>query len=86
MNKRGVELTWNVIIVGIILLLVLIVMIAIFSGQMGKNIKKLDDAEISCDGACQAKRMCGVDEVQVFGNYKEHKEGKLCCCPKARTP
>jgi len=79
--KKGFELTMNAIVIAAICLLILIVLMAIFGGRMGKSVKIIDNSELDCADGCQPKVECGSGEKQAFGNFKVHKEGKVCCCP-----
>jgi len=89
--KKGIELTFNVIIVAIICLIVLIIIIAIFSGQMGDiskgftNIRERETDESVLEdvfGCSEGTRICrkdaGKDAVYVCTNGEFVKERE---CP-----
>lgn len=88
-TKKGVELTFNVLIVAIICLIVLVVIIAIFSGQMGDISKKftnlrekqtdesvLDDVFGCNEGDTICRKDAGENVVYVCtaGEYVRDRE------------
>jgi hypothetical protein len=81
--KKGVELTMSTIIIVALLLILLVVILAIFQDKIGDSIKDLDDARdgMTCDKAgCKPfTGSCPDGYRQCVGNFKEHKEGKVCC-------
>ena len=80
MNNKAQGLSMNVIIVAAIALLVLVVIVAIFSGRMGIFNRDLtDQAKNECTskgGECLDT--CGDGYVQSFGMTCEGA-GKICC-------
>jgi len=84
-NKKGAELSVNVIIVAVIALLVLVVLFAIFTGRMGIFSKGIASTE-----ACEARKgkcmtivsgsdTCADTETGIPGMCGDPK--KLCCVP-----
>ena len=94
MNKKGVEMSLQVVIVAVIILLVAFVLIAIFSGKMGESVETTEGLfkgakceELAGENEdCTAKMACGPDERQRIGNYEEKTKNELCCCtlPKSK--
>ena len=86
MNKKGVELSLNVLIIAIIGLLVLLVLSAIFLGRIGSFGQKAGDCEVQ-GGKCAIE--CGNPD---FGTADMKKnvlatcaevagESRVCCIP-----
>ncbi len=72
----------NVIIVAAIALLVLVVLVAIFSGRMGSFNRDLDDQtnDQECTGTIRdASLGCEDTEYQALGKFKDITAGKICC-------
>jgi hypothetical protein len=79
--KKAQGISMNVIIIAAIALLVLVVIVAIFSGRMGVFNKNLNDnSKNTCEapyGACKAA--CDTGEVQVFGRTCTDTTKPMCC-------
>lgn len=83
-SKRGVELSMNLVIIGVIALLVLVVVILIFTGAM-KNINggisdcnKQEGGKLISESDCQ-KNGCGESSLI---RYPPGDKDKQCCCVK----
>ncbi|MBS3102041.1 hypothetical protein J4458_01175 [Candidatus Woesearchaeota archaeon] len=95
MNKRGQSISINTIIVAAIALIVLVVLIAIFTGRLGifsKGIAQTGTCE-SLGGTCQEPR-CGTNQEEVpalncnrdsDNDGKIENGGKPYCCRAAKT-
>lgn len=88
MNKKGVELTLNTIIIAIILLVVLVVILAIFTNVMGDSVRNLLGFSncASKGGDCVPEGQCkGVGYTQIFRfggcGYDENENAPFCCIP-----
>jgi len=78
--SKGQGLSMNVIIVAAIALLVLVVLIAIFSGRMGSFNRDLNEqtGKLDCPGAMPlAADGCPAND-QLLGNY-DVEGGHICC-------
>lgn len=90
MDKKGVELTMNTIIITVLLLIVMIVLMMIFTGRIKLGVKDIDDAGkglecpkdyIGCkDDSGHKAFECTKEEKEMVGNYAAYKEGQRCCC------
>jgi len=93
-QKRAQGLSINVVIVAVIGLIILVVVIAMFTGKLGSFGKGLDAAG-SCDTACSAlgkkgdpihnRAQCGDLPGEIFmpggpGAFSDVSDGKVCCC------
>jgi uncharacterized membrane protein YqiK len=83
--KKGQGLSMNVIIIAAIALLVLVVLVAIFSGRMGLFNQDLND---QTENACSArggecKEACEANEVQIFG-VSDCETPNKCCAASPR--
>jgi len=75
----------NVIIIAAIALLVLVILVAIFSGRMGIWNKEVDDQTqgAECPNPTSASVGCDPDtERQAIGKFKNLEAGQICCEPK----
>ena len=87
MKKKGQGLSMNVIIIATIGLVVLVVLIAIFTGRLGSFGQKLAEEEkgVTCvDLGGEWEASCDADtERQIFGvtNARDLQEnaGRACC-------
>ncbi len=81
MNTKG-DMTLNIIMVAVILLITVLVVIAIFTGKMGSWGKKVSELqETSCTQAgYKCKASCASDEIRVYGFTCS---GTDICCRKA---
>jgi len=91
MNKKGQGLPLNVIIIAAIVLIVLVVLWAIFTGRMGVFSKGLTDVTKggTCEeagGAVKLETAGGCSEwcTAIFGNFKNIASGQVCCRPVGR--
>ena len=94
MNKKGAELSLNVIVIAVIVLVVLIVLIIIFSGRsniFAKTTTKTSEpyAANRCDVPgtgryCASQCIQGDTEVKIEGftcaDIVTRGAGKCCCC------
>jgi hypothetical protein len=85
MKKKAQGISMNVIVIAAIALLVLIVLIAVFSGRMGIFNKNLDEqTKNTCKARtgndCQAAA-CGPTQIQIFGT--DCKGSTPFCCALA---
>ena len=80
MNKKGVELPQNVIIIAIIVLVVLVVLIAFFvggTGSIGQRIKALFGSSVDdratvvafCQSYCDTARSYDSDNLKQSSSY-----------------
>ena len=92
MNKRGQGLPINTIIVAAIALIVLVVLVAIFTGRLGGFSKGVAET-ITCENSCKAfgmksdyalnREQCEADNARRYvpGEYSDlAKYGKVVCC------
>ena len=75
MNKKGAEISMNVIIIAAIGLLVLVVLSVIFLGRVGTFGEKTGDCEVQ-GGICAVE--CGSSD---FGTENYNKKNPLLGCP-----
>ncbi len=84
MKKRAQGLSINLIIVAAIALIVLVVLVAVFTGQFGDWVSKLrgtGDPSKPCsaqEGTTQLRDQCEEGEVQIASSDAAEK-GKVCC-------
>ena len=76
-NKKGVELSMNLVVVSIILLLVLLVVIGVFVGKINFFGAKTADCVVQ-GGKCAVE--CGSAD---FGTENFQKQNPLVSCPDA---
>lgn len=65
LNKRGAELSLNIIIIAIIVLLVLVVISLIFTNKLGAFTKKSGSCE-ALNGVCVAPEQCTGEFAKVI--------------------
>ena len=90
MNKKGVEMTLNTIIIAIICLIVLFVILAIFTNVMGDSVDKMTTLSTCAgrggSGCVKDRGDCEDNEMAIprlGGCGSEDDEGKpYCCVPK----
>lgn len=76
-NKKGMELSMNMIIVAVIGLLVLVVVIALLAGRIG-NFN--DETNCPSLGGTCSDDPCGSEQrLDAEGNDPCSKKGKYCC-------
>lgn len=93
MDKKGVDISVNVIIVAAIALAVLVVLFAIFTGRMGGFSRGVKEVT-SCNEVCKARGFAGAEAFQVAGATGQtcseekillgyyYEDGKTPCCCK----
>ena len=94
MRKKSQGLSINAIILVAIGLIVLVVLIAIFTGRMGNFVRGIDTTA-TCKSSCEAfgrgaytgtdaKIQTECEETDkakvVSGTYEDVPKGKVCCC------
>jgi len=94
MKKKGQGLSLNTIIVAAIVLIVLIVLWAIFTGRMGGFASGMVSTE-KCSDVCDATGgsvdgTCVATDNNYVGKYDADGDGKLedtdlCCCNNPTT-
>ena len=92
MQKKGQGLSMSVIIIAAIGLVILVVLIAIFTGRIGGFGQRLAEEEkgLTCaelaDNAAWQSSSCGPGYMQLFGvtNSKDLRShsGQYCCKPE----
>jgi hypothetical protein len=87
-NKKG-DLSINIIIVAAIALIVLVVMVAVFTGRIsiwGKNVDELSNKSCDPDLKGQWKAFCDSSnkEQPVYGRFTDTNAhpGQVCCVIK----
>lgn len=97
-NRKG-DMTINTIIVAAIGLLVLVVLIAIFTGRLGGFQQAIDvqqGAQSQCTSVCAARNFqtatlkdaasgCASEETLMIGSYRVGTNDKVCCCKTPKT-
>ena len=83
MKKKGQGLSLNTIIIAAIVLIVLVVLWAVFTGRMGVFSKGLTETtrEKTCaeaGGVGKTGDDCG-DDIPLFGKYSDIGAGEICC-------
>ena len=83
--KKG-DLSINVIIVSVIGLIVLVVLIAIFSGQMSKWVSGVDNVKQSCVEDAHGQIVLSTDSCPagmrvIYNSYKDVDSTHKCCVP-----
>ncbi len=80
-SKRGTELALNTIVVAAIVLIVFVVIILIFTGNIGKFFGWAQNCEEKGqDYKCKDK--CGENEIEVKIGAKCQNEKDVCCIIK----
>jgi len=90
MNKKGVEITMNTIVVAAIALLVLVVLSAIFLGRIGTFGEKSESCEVQ-GGLCAPTGECGNPDYGAGGFPQKNPllscpddnvgNSQVCCIP-----
>ncbi|MBD3163799.1 hypothetical protein GF323_01240 [Candidatus Woesearchaeota archaeon] len=82
-SKQAQGISINTIIIAAVALIVLVILIAVFTGRMGIWGQQLDDAGegTGCEPTGTWKVECGAGEEEIFGNFKDSKDnpGMHCC-------
>lgn len=84
MNKRGVELSMNVIIIAAIALIVLVVLILLVTGAFG-NVRD----QVSCSGkggTCMSPQQCSQTDGVVTEAECPSNQNVVCCLPAPGGP
>lgn len=76
--KKGQGLTMDVIIIAAISLVVLVVLIAIFTGRLGKFTEEIKDCAAN-GGSCQDETFCRDNDMAILPGKTTCDEGKRCC-------
>lgn len=91
MNKKGQGLPLNTIIIAAIVLIVLVVLWAIFTGRMGVFSKGVSDVTkgegcVEAGGVIKLETEGGCNEAcpAIYGNFKDISTGQVCCRPVGR--
>ncbi|MEA2036587.1 MAG: hypothetical protein U9O94_03710 [Nanoarchaeota archaeon] len=84
--KKGQGLSLNTIIIAAIVLIVLVVLWAIFTGRMGVFSQGLTDItrDKTCEesgGVIKSGDSCGDGFTPIFGKYTNVQTGEICCKP-----
>jgi len=76
MNKKGAELSFNVIIIAILVILVLVVMVSFFLGGFGRladiifgRVDSIDVATNTCTSNCQLAQTYTTDQAKRNSAY-----------------
>ena len=82
-DKKGVELTLNAVIIGVLVMIVLVVIVMIFTGVIGDIVPPLEGF-MSCSGkGGQCADTCNPGEQKIyhFGECGDDSEPDYCCIP-----
>ncbi len=80
MNKKGMEMSIQLMVVAAIALIILIVLIVLFTGSAGNFSNTLNSCE---DKGYTCRSKCSSDEINFpTGNGECKENGKICCAPK----
>jgi len=80
--KKGQGLSISTIVVAAIALLVLVVLVAFFTGQMSTTSKSMKDCENVLHGTCELnKSNCKISDGKTIypGKTDCGKDNKICC-------
>jgi len=61
-NKKGVELSLNVIVVAVIVLIVLVISIMIYRNKMGENVVNIDGIMVNMNDDCDGDNVNNLFE------------------------
>jgi ABC-type uncharacterized transport system permease subunit len=73
MNKKGVELTMNMVIIVVLVLIVLVVLAFVITGSAGNWFKATSCNPLQCKASC--------DSATEQANGYTCSTGKVCCQP-----
>lgn len=84
MNKRGVELSMNLIIIAAIALIVLVVLVLLVTGSVGDlrsgtGCQNLDNGQCTSVGTGQTCASVLSNNKMVSGGQKNCDNGQVCC-------
>ena len=84
MNKKAQGLSLNTVVIAAIVLIVLVVLIGIFTGSLGRFVEGfLGTSQNSCPIEDQKTECNSFTEKPIFGPFEPKlAEGKKCCQPK----
>ena len=84
-DKKGVEITFNAIIIATLVLIVLVVVILIFTGVFSDIVPELN-LFMKCEGReggyCDWKCDEGEHKIYKYGGCGKDNEPDFCCIPK----
>jgi len=94
--KKAQGMSLNVIVIAALALIVLVVLVAIFTGRMGLFTQSLREQESKFCGpvtdnskgtsingrVTQLSTGCLDTEVQIYGVFKDVAVNQICCLPK----
>jgi hypothetical protein len=81
--KKAQSISINTIIVAAIALIVLVIIIAIFTGRMGSwglGLDQITKQECKTPNTVETSQDCPSDRV-IFGKYTNVNSGEVCCKP-----
>lgn len=81
-DKKGVEMTFNAIIIGILVMIVLVIIIVILTGAFADIVPGLDNF-MSCTGRggeCSISKLEGHNCIYKYHECSDNDE--YCCFPK----
>ena len=88
MNKKGAELSMNVIIISVIALVVLVVLVVVFVNKMGGVVSQTDTCSNNGGRCVENARDCSgaYEQVRTGSNYicpgadpKDSRDNEICC-------
>lgn len=83
MNKKGVEMSLNVIIIAAIGLLILVILAFLVVNYVGKTNEGLQSCSTQYGGVCKVQGECSADKVVIGTDCEKDKTGsptgKICC-------
>ncbi len=82
MNKKAQGISLNVIIIAAVALIVLVILVAIFTGRMGIFTKDIGTATegAKCSGKVMTPGECDAAKgEQLLGNFNDVDAGLVCC-------
>ena len=89
LNKKAQGISINVIIIAAIALAVLVILFAIFTGNIGKNVKEVNECKnkgglCSSGAGCDSSAISGAEEGASYVLFKAQTEdcGNNACCIK----
>ncbi len=83
-NKKGVEMSMNVIIIAAIAILIMVILI-MFVFNTGTSIDQSKDCVSSFQGQCTSDTMCGGDYPVPYPAGTCPTEGDHCCVALGRA-
>lgn len=84
-SKKGVEMTFNTIIIAALVLIVLVIIIIILTGAFGTKIVPGIDKYLRCDGRggdCKPACDQGEQSLPQFGECGDDDPDPICCMPR----